>query len=84
VAERTSGYPEVCEPVRLANGCEETLLRMATQHVIVFLFFWLLLWALPWWRGLRAYRVGLAVVTALILIAVPLRLIATIRLGDTY
>jgi hypothetical protein len=39
---------------------------------------------MPWWRGLRAYRISLAVVAALILIAVPLRLVATIQLGDTY
>jgi hypothetical protein len=84
VAEETSGYPRVCASVRLANGCEETLLRMAAEHTIAFLFFWLLLWAPPWWRGLRAYRMGLAVVTALILIAVPLRLVATIRVGDIY
>jgi hypothetical protein len=84
VAERATDYPRVCAPVRLANGCEETLLRMATEHAIVFLFFWLLLWVMPWWRGLRAYRIGLAVVAALILIAVPLRLIASIQVGDTY
>jgi hypothetical protein len=82
VAERTSGYPEVCAAVESTNGCEETLLRMAAQHAVAFLALWVLLWALPWWRGLRAYRIGLAVVTALILIAVPLRLIATIQLGD--
>jgi hypothetical protein len=84
VAERAKNYPRVCAPVRLANGCEETLLRMAAEHAVAFLFFWLLLWAMPWWRGLRAYRIGLAVVTALILIAVPLRLIASIQVGDTY
>ncbi|MEV6849925.1 hypothetical protein [Actinoplanes sp. NPDC051411] len=84
VGERATNYPRVCAPVRLANGCEETLLRLGAEHAVAFLFFWLLLWAMPWWRGLRAYRIGLAVVTALILIAVPLRLIASIQVGDTY
>nr|WP_296066776.1 hypothetical protein [uncultured Actinoplanes sp.] len=33
---------------------------------------------MPWWRGLRPYRIGLAVVITVVLIAVPLRLMGTV------
>jgi hypothetical protein len=84
VAEGATDYPSICASVRLDNRCEETVLRMAAQHAVAFLVCWLILWAIPWWRGLRTYRIWLAVATALILVAVPLRLIATIKVGDTY
>lgn len=59
------------------NQCEETLLGLATEHVVTFAVGWLLLWAVPWWRGVRRYRYALAVLVALVLIAAPLRLLFT-------
>jgi hypothetical protein len=85
VALSARNYPSICAAVRLSNGCEETVLRMAAWHAFAFLVGWVLLWAVPWWRGLRTYRLWFAVALALILIAIPLRLIATIHLGtDVY
>lgn len=47
---------------------------MLVLHARIFAVGWLLLWALPWWRGLRGIRIGAAVVTGLVLIAGPVRL----------
>ncbi|GAA0557901.1 hypothetical protein GCM10010172_46140 [Paractinoplanes ferrugineus] len=66
--------PGVCGDVLADNGCEEAVLRMIAQHTVAFGILWLGLWALPWYRGLRKYRVALAVLAFAVLLAVPLRL----------
>jgi hypothetical protein len=66
--------PEVCARARPDNRCEEVTLGLAGQHMAVFGGLWLLLWVLPWWRGLRGVRVGLAVLAIAVLVAAPLRL----------
>lgn len=78
VALIDTGYPAICQDAALDNGCEEVVLSMATEHTIAFGIGWLALWALPWRRRLRPYRIALAVVVVLILLAVPLRLLATV------
>jgi hypothetical protein len=76
VTEADDGYPRICRPVVEQNGCEEAVLRMLAQHTIAFLVLWLALWALPWWRGLRKYRIALALVAFAVLLLVPLRLVS--------
>ncbi|WP_433387587.1 hypothetical protein [Micromonospora sp. KLBMP9576] len=66
--------PALCEQVRPENGCEEATLTLLGAHLVVAAGMWLLLWLLPWWRGLRVPRVLLAVVAAGVVIAVPLRM----------
>ena len=78
VAQTETGYPAICRAAAPENGCEETVLGMAALHTLIFLAGWLILWALPWWRGLRKYRIGVAVAITLILLAVPVRLLATV------
>jgi hypothetical protein len=36
---------------------------------------WLLLWLVPWWRGLRGPRIGLAIVAGAVLLIAPIRMI---------
>jgi hypothetical protein len=67
--------PAVCRDALADNGCEEAVLRMIGQHTVAFAILWLGLWALPWYRGLRRYRVALALVAFAVLLAVPLRLV---------
>ncbi|MEU4688864.1 hypothetical protein [Actinoplanes sp. NPDC023714] len=66
--------PAMCHDVATANGCEEITLGMIGEHVAIFLALWLTLWALPWWRSLRKWRTAIAVLSALILLAVPVRM----------
>ncbi|MET8118811.1 hypothetical protein [Micromonospora sp. NPDC005291] len=66
--------PALCEAVRSENGCEEATLTVLGAHLAVAAGMWLLLWLVPWWRGLRVPRVLLAVAVAGVVIAVPLRL----------
>ncbi|BBH69039.1 hypothetical protein ACTI_57240 [Actinoplanes sp. OR16] len=68
--------PAICHDVATANGCEERTLGLIGEHVVLFLALWLLLWALPWWRSLRAWRTALAVLAAAALLAAPLRMSA--------
>lgn len=76
VAESSGGYPAICDSAAARNGCQETVYAMIAVHARIFLVGWLLLWALPWWRGLRAVRIGAAVVVGAVLIAAPLRLVS--------
>jgi hypothetical protein len=77
VAEDSTSYPGLCDGVAAANGCQEAVTGMFAVHIWIFLAGWLLLWAVPWWRGLRAYRIGFAVLIGLVLLAAPLRLLGS-------
>ncbi|WP_433303062.1 hypothetical protein ACQP2F_10980 [Actinoplanes sp. CA-030573] len=77
VATSETGYPALCRSAAADNRCEEVVLRMAGQHAVAFVVGWALVWALPWWRGLRAYRIALGVLVVLLLVAAPLRLVST-------
>jgi hypothetical protein len=70
----SDAYPRICGPVLAENGCEEVNSGMFVLHARIFAVGWLLLFALPWWRGLRAYRIWLAVAVSAVLLAAPLRL----------
>lgn len=70
----SDSYPRFCYPVVDENGCQEAIFAMFVLHARVFAVGWLLLWALPWWRGLRPYRAWLAVAAGAALLASPLRL----------
>ena len=76
VAEASTSYPGICDAAAATNGCQETVFAMFTLHARVFLIGWLLLWALPWWRGLRPYRIGAAIAVGAVLLAAPLRLVS--------
>ncbi|NMO52404.1 hypothetical protein HH310_14530 [Actinoplanes sp. TBRC 11911] len=78
VALNDTGYPAICRDAAPDNRCEEVVLRMAGQHTIAFAIGWLALWALPWRRSVRPYRIGLAILIVLILLAAPLRLLASV------
>ncbi|MCI4063434.1 hypothetical protein MRQ36_12945 [Micromonospora sp. R77] len=69
-----SQSPTFCESVVSDNRCEEKTLAMLGEHAVLFGAVWLLLWLVPWWRGLRTPRVLLAVVATLVLVAAPLRM----------
>jgi hypothetical protein len=64
----------VCAQTLADNRCEEVTLEAVGQHVAVFGVLWLGLWLLPWWRGLRGVRIGIAVLACLVLVAAPLRM----------
>jgi hypothetical protein len=73
----TGGYgrtPVICGSALAHNGCEETTYGILDEHIIFFVTVWLLLWAVPWWRGLRPVRVLLAIVAFAVLIAAPIRM----------
>ncbi|MDI6103692.1 hypothetical protein QLQ12_34270 [Actinoplanes sp. NEAU-A12] len=72
----SSESPAICDGVRAVNGCEELTWRVIRVHVLGFLGLWALLWALPWWRGLRRPRVLLALAAGVVLFAGLLRLAA--------
>ncbi|NMO52376.1 hypothetical protein HH310_14365 [Actinoplanes sp. TBRC 11911] len=71
----SDAYPRFCYPVVDQNGCEEAVFAMFVLHARIFAAAWLLLWAMPWWRGLRAYRIWLAVAAGAVLLAAPVRLV---------
>jgi hypothetical protein len=56
------------------NQCEEVTAALLTDHARLFVLALALLWAIPWWRGLRTTRLVLAAVTIAILVLAPLRL----------
>lgn len=66
--------PAICKAVLADNGCEETTLGMLGEHLVFFGAAWLLLWAVPWWRGLLLPRVALALAVSAILIDVPIQM----------
>lgn len=66
--------PVICESALANNGCEETTYGILDEHVIFFATVWLLLWVVPWWRGLRPVRVLLAIVAFAVFIAAPIRM----------
>ncbi|MBB4752310.1 hypothetical protein [Actinoplanes lobatus] len=68
--------PAICDEVRAVNGCEEVTWDVIGTHLLGFLALWALLWALPWWRGLRTPRVLLALTAGFFLFAGLLRLAA--------
>jgi hypothetical protein len=70
--------PVACEQVAADNGCEELTLGLLGGHAVGFGLLWLLLWLMPWWRGLRAARIWLAVVACVVLIVAPLRMAGVI------
>ncbi|MFC4149214.1 hypothetical protein ACFO0M_23435 [Micromonospora mangrovi] len=66
--------PTFCESALSDNRCEEKTLAMLGEHAVLFAAVWLLLWLVPWWRGLRTPRVLLAVAATVVLVAAPLRM----------
>lgn len=74
-AESSTTYPGLCRAAEATNGCEETVFAMFVLHARIFLAGWLLLWAVPWWRGLRRIRIAAAVVFSGVLLAAPVRLV---------
>ncbi|MGW5557922.1 hypothetical protein ACWER9_11930 [Micromonospora sp. NPDC003944] len=66
--------PSLCEEAVADNMCEETTLAVIGQHVLITGGIWLLLWIIPWWRGLRALRILLAVVATAVLVLLAVRL----------
>jgi hypothetical protein len=66
--------PAICESALADNGCEETTYGILGEHIIIFATMWLLLWVVPWWRGLRPLRVLVAIVAFAVLIAMPIRM----------
>jgi hypothetical protein len=71
-----NGAPSMCDEVRAVNGCEELTWSLIRAHVLGFLGLWALLWALPWWRGLRQPRVMLALASGAVLFVALLRMAA--------
>lgn len=74
--DRTSGPPELCAEALGDNMCEETTLGVIGGHVIAFVALWMLLWLIPWWRGLRVPRIVVAVAATIVLMILPVRLAA--------
>jgi hypothetical protein len=72
--EGLGSTPTLCETAVADNRCEESTLGLFGAHGVLFGLLWLLLWLTPWWRGLRAARIVLAVVACGVLMAVPLRM----------
>ncbi|MFG1651772.1 hypothetical protein ACGFIE_17785 [Micromonospora sp. NPDC049275] len=69
-----NGPPAVCEKAVADNMCEETTLGLIGAHVAISSAMWLLLWIIPWWRGLRPVRVLLAVAATVVLVLLPVRM----------
>jgi hypothetical protein len=69
-----SGPPPLCETAVADNMCEETSLKVIGTHVAISGVMWLLLWIIPWWRGLRTVRVLLAVAATVVLVLLPVRM----------
>jgi hypothetical protein len=84
VAESSTAYPEVCDAAATTNGCQETIFAILTLQSRIFFAGWLLLWALPWWRGLRRYRNWAAVAVGAVLIAAPLRFVSAATLDGMF
>jgi hypothetical protein len=84
VAESSTGYPAICDASAASNGCQETIFGLFALHARIFLLGWLLLWALPWWRGLRPYRIAGSVAVGAILLAAPLRLVSGVSLQGMF
>ncbi|MDG4805809.1 hypothetical protein O7634_03455 [Micromonospora sp. WMMD1120] len=70
------GTPGLCEEAAADNMCEETTLRVVGWHVLIAGVMWLLLWAIPWWRGLRTPRTLLAVAATAVVVLLAVRLAA--------
>ena len=83
VAESSTSYPGICDAAAATNGCEEAVVAMFALHARIFAAGWLLLWALPWWRGLRPYRIGAAIVVGAVLLGAPLRLVSAALFDGT-
>lgn len=68
--------PALCEETTAYNMCEESILGVIGRHVVISAAMWLLLWVIPWWRGLRTLRVLLAIAATVVLVLLPLRMAA--------
>ncbi|MBY8871823.1 hypothetical protein K7640_08215 [Micromonospora sp. PLK6-60] len=68
--------PALCQQALADNRCEETTLRVIGGHVAIAGGLWLLLWVVPWWRGLRPLRILLAVAATVVLALLPVRMAA--------
>ncbi|MFY1617074.1 hypothetical protein [Micromonospora sp. WMMD736] len=66
--------PALCEEAIADNMCEETSLGVIGLHLAIAGVMWLLLWTIPWWRGLRTVRVLLAVAATVVLVLLPVRM----------
>ncbi|RLP87670.1 hypothetical protein EAD89_18405 [Micromonospora sp. BL4] len=69
-----NGPPALCEEAMAENMCEEASLGVIGGHVVISSAMWLLLWVIPWWRGLRTVRVLLAVAATVVLVLLPVRM----------
>jgi hypothetical protein len=58
-----------------STTAEQTADSTLVLHARLFVGGWLLLWAVPWWRGLRDLRTGAAAAIGAVLVVGPLRLI---------
>lgn len=76
LAAENNAPPALCAETKAYNMCEESILGAAGLHVVISAGMWLLLWVLPWWRGLRTLRVVLAVAATVVLVLLPLRMAA--------
>ncbi|MEV4657804.1 hypothetical protein [Micromonospora sp. NPDC049301] len=66
--------PALCESALGDNRCEEVTLGMLGEHAVISAAVWLLLWLVPWWRGLRKLRILLAIIVCAVLVAAPIRM----------
>ncbi|MFF0234310.1 hypothetical protein [Micromonospora sp. NPDC005254] len=69
-----NGPPALCKKAVADNMCEETSLGVIGTHLAISGAMWLLLWIIPWWRGLRTVRVLLAVAATVVLVLLPVRM----------
>jgi hypothetical protein len=73
----SSLYPSVCDGVEAVNGCGEKVRDLLVLHFRIFAVGWVLIWAIPWWRGLHKFRIALAVLAGLALTSAPVQLAGT-------
>jgi hypothetical protein len=55
--------------------CYAAETALIQRHLAAFLIGWLLLWCLPWWRGLRRARLLIAALSVLPLVLLPLEML---------
>jgi uncharacterized membrane protein len=84
IAKYSTAYPRFCAKVLAENRCEETIAAIVVTHARIFAAGLLLLLVIPWWRGLRPYRIWLAVMAGAVLVAAPLRLVDWSGLYEAY
>jgi hypothetical protein len=73
-ADTAGRPPTLCKEALATNSCEEVTLGVIGAHGVISGVTWLLLWVIPWWRGLRTLRVLLAVAVTVVLVLLLVRL----------